>query len=356
MRQFGNIWQHTFARTLRTQGSAVRPTSAIQVPNGNRPLMRLARQMRESEFFTSAMRWAFRALQRVGITVVPSHYYWPVPDVEDLERHGWPTPSLTFDLRLRQQLQFLREASSEYGAEWTFPDRERNRSEYHYNNGFFEAVDAEIAYTFVRRYKPRKILEIGTGFSTRVLASALQANQDRDQVHGELISVDPHQDRVPETGFPDQVGLIPERVQDLDLELFQTLEKDDVLFIDSSHVVGVGSDVVREFLDVLPCIQPGVLVHVHDIFLPSEYPREAVLKNFCFWSEQYLLGAFLSFNACFEVLWSSSAMQMFQRHALEQTFPHWKSSYDHMPRDVRRFVPTIDNQRVWPSSFWMRRV
>jgi len=95
---------------------------------------------------------------------------------------------------------------------------------------------------------------------------------------------------------------------------------------------------------------------MHDIFLPFEYPRKAVLKNLWFWSEQYLLQAFLSFNAQFEVLWSASAMQSAYPDVLEQCFPRWKHSYCDIPEAKRRFVPTIDRDHVWPSSFWMRRV
>ena len=92
------------------------------------------------------------------------------------------------------------------------------------------------------------------------------------------------------------------------------------MFLDSSHVVSVGSDVVREYLEILPRLQPGVIVHVHDIFLPSDYPRDSVLSNFCFWSEQYLLQAFLTFNPHFEVLWASSAMQHYYPEVLLENF------------------------------------
>jgi hypothetical protein len=113
--------------------------------------------------------------------------------------------------------------------------------------------------------------------------------------------------------------------------------------------------VVHEYLEILPRLNRGVLVHAHDIFLPTDYPREAVLNHLCFWSEQYLLQAFLAFNRDFEVIWSSSAMQLFHREALEQAFPAWRTSYRNMPLETRRFVPSIDQQRVWPSSFWFRR-
>jgi hypothetical protein len=140
------------------------------------------------------------------------------------------------------------------------------------------------------------------------------------------------------------------------MDLFLSLKDGDILFLDSSHVVSVGSDTVREFLEILPRLNPGVIVHVHDIFLPSDYPREAVLTNLCFWSEQYLLQAFLTFNSQFEILWASSAMQQYHSEILMQTFPRWEHSYRDMRKDVRQYLPTRDRDRVWPSSFWMRRL
>ena len=140
------------------------------------------------------------------------------------------------------------------------------------------------------------------------------------------------------------------------MDLFTSLRENDILFIDSSHVISVGSDAVFEYLEILPRLHKGVVVHAHDIFMPSDYPREPVLKNMCFWSEQYMLQSFLSLNQSFEVLWGSSAMQAFHSDALEQNFPRWSTNYANVPKDKRRFVPTIDGKRTWPSSFWMRRI
>jgi hypothetical protein len=208
----------------------------------------------------------------------------------------------------------------------------------------------------VRHWKPRRIIEIGSGYSTRVMAQALRANRERDRVTGELLTIDPHPERLPENGLRELVTVVPEPVQNLDLGLFESLGADDILFVDSSHVVSVGSDVVREYLQIFPRLTSRVLVHVHDIFLPADYPRSAVLENLWFWSEQYLLQAFLAFNPEFEVLWSASAMQLAHARAMEACFPKWAESYTEMPRRKRRFIPTADGNRVWPSSFWMRRV
>jgi predicted O-methyltransferase YrrM len=306
--------------------------------------------------FSAAVK-TFRTLQWAGVNCTPNHFYWPIPDLAELEKSEWPTypypPACSF--RLRQQKELARDFLDLYAPEYQFDSR-AIESSYHYGNGYFESCDAEVAYCMVRHWKPRRIIEIGSGYSSRVMAAALRTNIEKDGIAGQLITVDPSPERLPSDSFGDVATVIAAPVQHLDMSLFSSLQPDDVLFIDSSHVVGVGSDVVREYLQILPTLRPGVLVHMHDIFLPFDYPREAVLKNLWFWSEQYLLQAFLSFNMQFEVLWSASAMQNEYPDILEQCFPRWKHSYRDIPEAKRRFIPTIDHDHVWPSSFWMRRV
>jgi predicted O-methyltransferase YrrM len=319
-----------------------------------RVIMGCARKLHDFPLFFSGMVKTFRGLQRLGINVTPNHFYWPIPDVSELEKREWPIYpcSRHFRLDLNKQMDFGWQLSSRYAAECQFPSEPADHS-YHYNNGYFEAVDADMAYCMARHYKPSRVIEVGTGYSTRVLAAALGKNRERDDIQAQLISVDPFPERFSENGL---VVQIPRAVQDVNVEFFDCLESGDILFIDSSHVVAVGSDVVRLYLQVLPRLKPGVVVHIHDIFLPSDYPRDAVLNKLWFWSEQYLLQAFLAFNNEFEVLWGSSAMQIHCPWVLERCFPRWRDSYTRMPESKRRFVPTMDGARVWPSSFWMRRV
>jgi hypothetical protein len=139
------------------------------------------------------------------------------------------------------------------------------------------------------------------------------------------------------------------------LNLFRTLRADDILFIDSSHVVSMDSDVLYECLRILPEVAPGVLVHFHDVFTPLDYPEKFVKKNLCFWGEQYLLEAFLSFNTEFKVLWSASAMQQYHPDILQHAFPAWEGSFARMPEKLKVFVPTLDGKNVWPCSFWIAR-
>jgi hypothetical protein len=324
----------------------------------HKPLLSLARKLHDNETALSFMRNAFRMFQRIGITVSPNHYYWPVPDFRELESREWPAEEepVGLDLAFGRQLDFLQTVVPQYQTEWESDSSPFFSVGYNYSNGFFEIVDAEIAYCLVRHYKPRRIVEVGGGYSSRVMAAALDQNLKLDGVPGELVTIDPYPDRFPKKALSNHVHLITQTVQNVDLDVFLSLQSGDFLFLDSSHVVGIGSDVVREYLEIIPRIAGGVLIHAHDIFIPADYPREAVLHNLAFWSEQYLLQALLMFNPQFEVLWGSSCMQSRATTALENAFPHWRHSYRNMPAKKRRFLPTRDGDHIWPSSFWMRKL
>jgi hypothetical protein len=123
-------------------------------------------------------------------------------------------------------------------------------------------------------------------------------------------------------GFPGLHTLIPIRVQDAGFGLFQQLAANDILFIDSSHAVRCGGDVNYLFLEVLPRLNPGVIVHIHDIFLPNEFPKDLVKNRHFFWTEQYLLQAFLTFNSEFEILFANAYMANSHNAEMQETFPN----------------------------------
>src|ERR1044071_9524271 len=135
--------------------------------------------------------------------------------------------------------------------------------------------------------------------------------------------------------FPGLQTLIEKNVQEINLEFFSQLESGDILFIDSSHTVKIGGDVNYLFLEILPRLKPGVIVHVHDIFLPFEYRRDWVMDEFRFWSEQYLLQAFLTFNSEFEVLLANRYLAYRYLEDLKAAFPNltsWGGGSFWMPR------------------------
>ena len=336
-------------------------TRADSMGRSSRPRRWLTRVLRDIWWSSKVQPWAvrlFSALQWLGVSVCPNHFYWPIPDLADLRSREWPLaralPGVQLDLD--QQCEFAGKVVAPLARECAFGTSPGPRAhEYHYNNGLFECVDAEVTYAMLRHFQPRRVIEIGGGYSSRLIAHALRRNAAGNGRMGELVTIEPAPDEVLRNGFPGLSVLIADPAQNVDVSLFDSLSEGDVLFVDSSHVVKIGSDVCHECLQILPRLQPGVLVHFHDIFLPCEYPRQAVLERLCFWSEQYLLQAFLALNPEFEVLWSASAMQLFHPDVVERAVPGWRGSYARVPAEIRQFLPTLDGDRLWPTSFWMRR-
>lgn len=301
----------------------------------------------------------FQAVQDgLGVSVTPLHFYFPVPNIRSLKRKDWrkPRPCAAFDYRLDEQVQWLGEEILPFSREWTFGESSTpDAHAFHVNNGFFERVDAEVAYSIVRFRKPRRVIEIGSGHSTLLLASAMRRNAAEGKP-GEFTSIEPHPRPFLKDGLPGLSQLIEARVQEVPLDFFRGLEAGDVLFIDSSHVVAMDSDVLYECLHILPTLAPGVRVHFHDIFVPLDYPEKFVKRNLCFWGEQYLLEAFLSFNSAFRVVWAASAMQQWHPGILRDAFPGWEGSFARMPVELKVFAPTLDGNNVWPCSFWVERM
>lgn len=301
----------------------------------------------------------FQAVQGgLGVSVTPSHFYFPVPKLKSFQDKDWNACRScgAIDFRFEEQIARLKNELLPYVRECNFPEVGiEEKREFHFNNGFFERIDAEITYSLVRRHKPKRIIEIGSGNSTLVLAAALAQNE-AEGFGGELISIEPHPAPFLKDGIQGLTELIEKPVQQVPIELFKTLQADDILFIDSSHVVAMDSDVLRECLCIVPQVAPGVLIHFHDIFTPLDYPRKFVMTNLCFWGEQYLLEAFLSFNFAYRVMWASSGMQQFHRDVLLETFPAWEGSFTRMPEELRVFAPSLDGENVWPCSFWIAKM
>ena len=281
--------------------------------------------------------------QKLGFHITPNHYYQPIPDTRTLKDELWQSQSelVGIDINEEEQINILSLFSLKFKEEYErFPRNKTSVSYYYYvNNASFESVDGEILYCMIRHFKPKKIFEIGAGYSTYLTAQAIIKNKEKDDnCECELVAIEPYPNDILRTGFPGLSKLIPEKVQDIPLLEFKRLTENDILFIDSSHVLKIGSDVQCEYLEILPRLNKGVIIHIHDIFLPAEYPKEWVLKDFRFYTEQYLLQAFLAFNDNFRVLWAGSYMHLKHPDKLEAAFNSYK-------RD-----------KIWPGSFWIRKI
>jgi len=281
----------------------------------------------------------FELWQRHGFHVAQIHYYQPFPDTRDLPSSLWNHVSDLpgVDMREEQQKQLLSEIVTRFRDEYAAIPEGASTQEFGYylGNVAFEAVDAEMLFGLIRLLKPRRVYEIGSGFSTLLAADALRRNR-ADGHSCRFIAIEPYPSAELEAELPRDVELWRVPVQEVPLDEFESLCQGDILFVDSSHVCKIGSDVQFEFLEVLPRIRPGVVVHIHDIFMPVEYPKQWVLDWHRFWNEQYLLQMFLSFNTTFEVLWAGQWMHIKHPDLLVKAFPSYKSG-------------------VSPASFWLRR-
>lgn len=275
----------------------------------------------------------FRLWESCGVHVTPVHFYFPIPDTRELSATLWERPSAVpgLDLNERAQLELLssfRRFRPEYDS---VPIQEQeDPGEFYFSNPNFGGTDALVLYCMIRHFQPAAVIEVGSGFSSRMIRRAVRTNR-----RGRVTCIDPFADSGLPEWFP-EATVRREPVQEVDLSIFEGLCPGDILFIDSSHVARIGSDVNYLFLEVIPRLQPGVIVHVHDISLPMEMRKEWVLDEMRFWTEQYLLQAFLAFNRHFEVLMANGYLELRQPGALRAAFPHspWWGG----------------------GSFWMRRV
>lgn len=272
--------------------------------------------------------------EKHGFHVTPVHFYQPIPDTRSLPDSLWTTPSelAGIDMNESSQLDLVQKHFARFRNEYDQvpPALTDGSDQFYADKGPFRGIDAIVAHCMVRHFQPKLIIEIGAGASSLVLAKASLRNNRTG-----LICIEPFPQEFLKRGFPGLQSLIEKRVQDIDLAFFSQLHSGDILFIDSSHTVKIGGDVNYLFLEVLPRLNPGVIVHVHDIFLPFDYRRDWVMDEFRFWAEQYLLQAFLTFNSQFEVLMANRYLSYNYRPILKNAFPS---------------LPALGG-----GSFWMRR-
>jgi predicted O-methyltransferase YrrM len=233
----------------------------------------------------------------------PGHYYSPLPSQAEISeafaRGGFGPPFAAVDLN--EAAQFARlERFAAYYPEQPFLSEPTPGRRFHLNNPSYGAFDAIMLYGMLREARPHRIVEVGSGYSS---AAMLDLNELVLGGGVEFTFIDPEMKRLRELlreGAAARTTMIEQRVQDVPIEAFAALGENDVLFIDSSHVSKVGSDVNRLIFDVLPALAPGVLIHFHDITGNLEYPR-AWFEEGRAWNEMYLLRAFLMYNPAFRI-------------------------------------------------------
>ena len=267
----------------------------------------------------------------VGVFPITDHYYEPYLGkfVEEKKR------VLTgINLNIEAQLDLL--------TKFNFNDELLGLADlpidpltFSFFKGPFRSGDAEICYNIVRFFEPTQIVEIGCGHSSMLMQHAIAKNHEINSNYCcNHICIEPFEAPY----LKDlKVDFVKKSVTEMDLGIFKSLNAGDILFIDSSHIIRAGGDVLFEYLTILPVLKSGVLIHVHDIFTPNHYLNQWTADGVNFWNEQYLLEAFLSCNPNFEIVLSVNYLKN----------SHYKA--------LKNVCPILEEDRE-PGSFWMRRI
>ncbi|MDX1513347.1 MAG: class I SAM-dependent methyltransferase [Gammaproteobacteria bacterium] len=262
-------------------------------------------------------------LKNIGVFPIRDDFYEPLFNDAHLTKPLQDIRNLPgIDLNYEKQIGFLKKLNFQNDFDEFLQSQAGLSKElqFTFKNGFFESGDAEFLYSVVRYTKPRSVIEIGAGASTKLIAAALEKNKSETNLAAKYTCIDPLVQPWLEN-FP-SITLKRQKVEDIDIDFFQSLGEGDLLFIDSSHMIRPQGDVLYEYLEVIPNLKKGVLVHVHDIFTPHDYPEEWVRKNIRFWNEQYLLEATLSNNTSYEIIAALNYLKHRNFEALHRVCPY----------------------------------
>lgn len=273
-------------------------------------------------------------LTKIGIYPIRDHYYEPLINPGHLSkslREDRYLPGINFNDK--EQLELV--SNFIYQEELKqFTYERSDELDYYFNNPSFSSGDSELLYSMIRHQKPSKLIEIGSGYSTLIAASAIGQNKIENN-NCEHICIEPYE--APWLEKLENVNVERKLIEQIDQSLFQTLKAGDILFIDSSHMIRPQGDVLVEFLEILPKLPSGVLVHVHDIFTPKDYLDDWLIVQRKFWNEQYLLEAFLSCNNDYRIVCALNYLKHKYPSKIKCVFPVLGQEMD-----IRE-----------PGSFWL---
>ncbi|MCF8406041.1 MAG: class I SAM-dependent methyltransferase [Bacteroidales bacterium] len=235
--------------------------------------------------------------------VPPGHYYSPIVDTDVAKKQEsaiWSGKEEVkgVDLNVKEQKALIKDFE-QYYSELPFEDDESEKFRYYFKNTYYTYTDGIMLYSMMRHFDPAHIVEVGSGFSSAMMLDV----KDKFGLKTKLSFIEPYPDRLYSLlseKDKKENDVIVKDIQSVPLDFFKSLKKNDFLFIDSTHISKTGSDVNYLFFEVLPVLQKGVIIHVHDVFSSFEYPKEWVYQGRS-WNEDYLLRAFLMFNPSFKI-------------------------------------------------------
>ncbi len=294
----------------------------------------------------------FSVVDRLGIHILPKHYYSPVPDYAWLKHHKrlW---TQRVDLRgvewdLDLQVDWLRRMCQPYYDEVRGLGSFEKATSAGWGPGF-GPIESQVLHCVVRSLAPGRILEIGSGVSTACMVEAVKKNEKENKPSTKVTCIEPYPKQVFRR-LPD-IQLVQDVCQAVPAGVFAELKANDLLFIDCSHAVKLGSDVVKIYLEIIPNLPPGVFIHIHDIYLPYLYPRDA-LTQFFGWQETALLAALITNNSGLSVLASLSALHYDRSKQLKELL----SDYQPQANEEGLLPDTATPAGHFPASLWLRTV
>ena len=273
-----------------------------------------------------------KAFTKTGIYPMQNHYYHPQFVYSD-QFDASKIRKLHLDFHLEKQLKDLKQLK--YSSELIFTtEGNPYAGNFYLNNPAFGPGDADLYYLMVRNHEPKKIIEIGSGFSTMLCLKAIEKNKLKG-INTQLTCIEPYEIRWLDS--TQHIELTRKKVENIPVNYFTQLEENDILFIDSSHIIRPENDVLFEYLEILPTLKKGVLIHIHDIFSPRHYPADWLREDLRLWNEQYILEAFLYYNDSFEIVYSLNHL-----------------SKTHLKETQQTLINLTDKNE--PGSFWLRKI
>jgi len=253
----------------------------------------------------------------------PGGFYSPIPSIEEIKAYNFdsslPKSLPGIDLNSNEQIELLNSLEHFYN-ELPFTDEKTEGLRYCYVNNSYSYSDAIFLHCMIRHLKPKKLIEIGSGFSSCV---TLDTNEKFMEDSMSIQFIEPYPELL-ESLLKDNdkknITIHRKQLQEIPLETFKELKENDILFIDSTHVVKFNSDVNYIFREILPILARGVYIHFHDVFYPFEYPKEWLLEGRA-WNEQYMLRSFLQFNQEFKIVMFNTYLQSMYEKEIKSRFP-----------------------------------
>ncbi len=265
----------------------------------------------------------------------PGHYHNPIPNREEIENHynSLKEEIRDIDYDFKNQEGILTDLLPFYKEmPWDFNNDSNNKG-FRYKNeeSYYRYSDAVFLYLLMRKYEPKKIIEVGSGFSSAIMLDTNDLFFKDNRIKFTFVEPNP-QDRLDGLiNAEDRVNcqIYASKVQDVDLAIYKELKENDILFIDSSHLSKAGSDLNFILFEILPILNKGVIIHFHDIFFPFDYPKDWLTKERFFWNECYLLRAFLMNNKDYGIVFFNSAAHKFHTDFLSKEMPEVIIDHEH---------------------------